>query len=174
MTAKEFLRTISNDQPDVLRLLLDILRETKSAYCVIGGLAVNAYVEPLVSLDLDIVTIAANVDAVCQMAESKGFRIERFAHSVNLSVPKSDLRVQIQTDARYQEFIASAEKRDVLGYEMFVACKEDVALGKTWAYLDSTRRRSKRQKDLTDILRLVEAYPDIAKSLPESVRAEVE
>jgi hypothetical protein len=37
---------------DVIQLLLSLLKETGSAYCAIGGLAVNAYAEPVVSLDL--------------------------------------------------------------------------------------------------------------------------
>jgi hypothetical protein len=57
---------------------------------------------------------------------------------------------------------------------MRVAALEDVLQGKVWAYSDSTRRRSKRQKDLADILRLVEAYPHLASPLPESIRKEIE
>jgi len=51
-----------------------------------------------------------------------------------------------------------------------VACVEDVLQGKVWVYLDDTRRRSKRQKDLADIMRLVEAYPALRNTLPEDVR----
>jgi hypothetical protein len=54
MTGKQFLNIVANGQSDIIQILLDILTETSSAYCVIGGLAVDAYVEPLVSLDLDI------------------------------------------------------------------------------------------------------------------------
>jgi hypothetical protein len=52
MTGKEFLNSLANGKSDILQLLLDILAETESGYCVIGGLAVNAYVDPVVSLDV--------------------------------------------------------------------------------------------------------------------------
>ena len=55
MTKKEFLNAISNGKVDIVQAFLDILSSSKADYCVIGGLAVNAYAEPVVSLDLDIV-----------------------------------------------------------------------------------------------------------------------
>jgi hypothetical protein len=169
MTSKEFLKALANGEADIVELLLYILQETDSAYCLIGGLAVNAYVEPVVSLDLDLVVVAANVEEICRRAEEYGLSVERFSHSVNLTSPKSDLRIQIQTDPRYQKYLANASKKSVLGYELFVADKEDVIQGKIWAYQDETRRKSKRQKDLADILRLVESYPALKANLPDSI-----
>lgn len=173
MTAKEFLNAVGHADVDILQILLDILQETQTPYCAIGGLAVNAYVEPVVSLDLDIVAIASNISAVCKRAESRGLGIEKFSHSINLHSKRSELRVQIQTDPRYQDFIPKAAKQTVLGYEMFVASKEDVLRGKTWAYQDETRRKSKRQKDLADIFRLLENHPELASLLPEAIRKEI-
>jgi adenylosuccinate synthase len=57
---------------------------------------------------------------------------------------------------------------------MSVASLQDVLRGKGWAYSDETRRRSKRQKDLADILRLVETYPELARELPPNIAAELE
>jgi hypothetical protein len=54
----------------------------------------------------------------------------------------------------------------VLGVPLRVARVEDVLRGKVWAASDSTRRASKRQKDLADIARLIEAYPDLRTSVP--------
>jgi hypothetical protein len=97
-------------------------------------------------------------------------KAEQFEHSINLSLKGSDLRVQLQTDPRYQEFITRAELREVLGYDMKVACLDDVLSGTIWAHSDSSRRPSKRQKDLADILRLVETHPQLADRLPASIR----
>lgn len=174
MTGKDFLNSVANGEVDVVALLLGILEETGAEYCLIGGLAVNAYVEPVVSLDLDLAVAANRLDAVCDAASEAGLEVERFAPSVNLRSPKSDLRVQLQTDPRYQDFIARSGFRDVLGYRMRVAAIEDVLQGKTWAWMDDTRRRSKRQKDLADILRIVEARPDLEAQLPEAVREAIE
>ena len=92
---------------------------------------------------------------------------------MNLSTTKSDLRIQLQTDPRYQAFIARASTKETMGYEMKVAALEDVLQGKLWAYSDEQRRRSKRQKDLADVFRLVEAYPHLKDLLPESLRIEI-
>ena len=66
--------------------------------------------------------------------------------------------------------MATAEMRPVLGYAMKVASLENVLQGKVWAYLDDTRRRSKRQKDLADIARLTEAHPELFASLPVRIK----
>jgi len=169
MTKKEFMNLIANGQEDILQKLLDLLNKMKIGYCVIGGLAVNAYVEPVVSLDLDLVVVAESLNKVFQ-AVGKLFNVEKFPHSINLSSGKSDLRIQLQTDPRYQAFLSRASLKDVMGYKMKVATIEDVLQGKIWAYTDEERRKSKRQKDLADIFRLVEAYPNLINLLPESIK----
>jgi hypothetical protein len=49
MTGKEFINSVANGKLDVIQTILDILAEIGARYCLIGGLAVNAYVEPVVS-----------------------------------------------------------------------------------------------------------------------------
>jgi hypothetical protein len=170
MTGKSFLNGVANGKRDILDWLLSSLGRLGAEYCVIGGLGVNAYVEPVVSLDLDVVVAASCAEAVCGEAESAGFRVERFEHSLRLSADDSDLRIQIQTDPRYQPFLTRAVSRGVLGYSMRVASLEDVFQGKLWAYLDASRRPSKRQKDLADIMRLTESHPALNSLLPSDVR----
>ena len=154
--------------------LLDILAETGSRYCLIWDLAVNAYVEPVVSLDLDIVVTVQDVEATAKEARNRGLAVEQFKHSVKLSSDASELRIPLHTDPRYQAFIADSEIRGVLGYKIKVVKLEDVLRGKTWAYMDKERRRSKRQKDLADILRIIEAHPELKAALPQALRDEVE
>jgi len=170
MTGKEFLNSIANSEVDVLELLLNMLSKTGTGYCVIGGLAVNAYAEPVVSLDLDLVVVSARIPDLTEVASAAGMKVEEFEHSVNLSIAGSDLRVQLQKDPRYQEFVSRAKVHTVLGYEMSVARIEDVLAGKVWAYSDETRRGSKRQKDLADIMRMVETHPELRSSLPKAVQ----
>ncbi len=170
MTGKEFMNAVGNGETDILQLLLEILTETRSAYCVIGGLAVNAYAEPVVSLDLDVIVAADKVDEVATAAKNSGLKVEKFEHSLNLTSEKSDLRIQLQTDLRYQEFLPRAVEKEILGYRLRVASVADVLQGKLWAYLDKSRRRSKRQKDLADIMRLVEAHPILENQLPPTIR----
>ena len=172
VTGKEFLNAVANGETDLVELLLTILAGTEARYCAIGGLAVNAYAEPVVSLDLDLVVVADAVAKVCEAARARGLKVEEFEHSINLSARGSDLRIQLQTDPRYQDFLPRAVRRDVLG--MFVASLEDVLQGKLWAYSDERRRPSKRQKDLADILRLVETHPDLRAKLPPGLLSHLE
>jgi len=171
MTKKEFMNSVSKGREDILQQILDLLNMMKIDYCVIGGLAVNAYVEPVVSLDLDLIVFVDAIDPLLKAAQ-KIFNIERFPHSMNLVSTKSDLRIQLQTDPRYQTFIVRSSIKEVMGYEMKVAAVEDVLQGKIWAYSDEQRRKSKRQKDLADIFRLVEAYPRLKDLLPEALKSE--
>ena len=169
MTKKEFLNAITNAKMDIIQAFLDALSGLNVDYCVIGGLAINAYAEPVVSLDLDVVIETKNIDSVSKEVVQKGLRVERFEHSVNLTSSRSDLRIQIQTDPRYQEFLSRASSKVVLGYEMRVASIEDVLQGKAWAYSDEKLRMSKRQKDLADIIRLLETNPSLEQSIPPDI-----
>ncbi len=173
MTKKEFLRAVSNGKIDILQIFLDTISALGTDYCVIGGLAVNAYAEPVVSLDLDIIIATKDIKILCEAA-SKHFKIQRFEHSINLSSSESDLRIQLQMDSRYQDFIPRAKTHNVLGYDMKVADVKDVLQGKTWAYSDEERRMSKRQKDLADILRLIESFPDLINQLSDTIRKKIE
>ncbi len=174
MTGKEFLNSLCKGKTDILQQLLGILAETGSDYCLIGGLAVNAYVEPVVSLGVDIVVAVANIEKFASIAREKKLKVEEFLHSLNLTGPESDLRIQVQTDIRYQSFIANAAVKEILGYEMKVASLGDVLQGKAWAFMDNTRRRSKRQKDLADIFRIIEKYPELTKRLPQGVKDQLQ
>ena len=63
-------------------------------------------------------------------------------------------------------------KGDLIKTKGKVAVLEDVLQGKIWAYSDEKRRQSKRQKDLADIFRLVEAYPHLKELLPDSIKVQ--
>lgn len=128
----------------------------------------NAYVEPLVSLDLDVVVAAEQLEDLENLLGTT-FDLQRFPHSLNVSRPGSDLRIQIRTDARYAPFVTRATEREVLGIRLPVAHVGDLLQGKIWAVEDATRRPSKRQKDLADIGRLIEAYPELRDQVPGEV-----
>jgi hypothetical protein len=170
MRGHTFWKIVVADGADLLDRLLGLLSDLGIRYCLVGGQAVNAYVEPVVSLDLDLVVAADELPRLeARLRET--FIVERFAHSLNVSVAGSDLRVQIQTDSRYAPFVDRAEIREVLGLRLPVARLEDLLQGKLWAVTDPTRRPSKRQKDLADIARLLEAYPAFRDRVPADVLA---
>lgn len=169
MQALSFWRTVVADTSGFLGAFIDCLEAHGIPYCIIGGQGINAYVEPLVSLDLDVVVAAEQLDDLERLLVST-FKIQRFPHSLNVSRLGSDLRVQIQTDARYAPFVSRATEREVLGLSLPVADVVDLLQGKIWAVEDVTRRASKRQKDLADIGRLIEAYPELRGRVPPEIR----
>lgn len=172
MQAQTFWKVITMDQENFLDRLITLLDEQAIRYCVIGGQAVNAYVEPLVSLDLDLVVAAEQFQQV-ETLLTEHFKVKRFPHSLNISLAGSDLRVQIQTDPRYAAFPERASSGAVLGLTLPAASIEDVLAGKVWAAQNPTPRASKRQKDLADIARLVEAYPHLQTQVPPDILAKL-
>lgn len=168
MEALRFWKTIALDEANLLDRLITLLDEHDIEYCVVGGQAVNAYVEPLVSLDLDL-AITTEDAARLEPLLAAELRVEHFADSINVSQTGSDLRVQFQTDPRYASFPSRSQRRAVLGLELPVARLEDVLDGKVWAALDPTRRPSKRQKDLADIARILERFPALRTRVPEEL-----
>jgi hypothetical protein len=148
--------------------------ESSGPYCVIGGLAVNCYVEPVYTLDADLVVTAAGLSQLTGELERRGFKIEIHAHSVNALAPGSQLRMQFTTDERYQSFPARSVKAEVLGIPARVACLEDLVRGKLWAYGDPHRRLSKRKKDELDLIRLAEAHPELKALYPGELREQLD
>lgn len=166
--AQVFWKAVVDDKVDFLDRLIGLLTDHGVRYCLVGGQAVNAYAEPVVSLDLDVV-IASDQLARVETLLRETFIVERFPHSLNVSLMGSDLRVQIRTDPRYAPFVDRATIREVLGHRLPVASLDDILQGKLWAVTDETRRPSKRQKDLADIARLLESYPALRARLPAEV-----
>jgi len=168
MEAFSYWKTVVKDATNFLDQFLALLQQTGIRYCVIGGQGVNAYAEPVVSLDLDIAVAIDDLDRLEPLLREQ-YRVERFPHSLNVSSIGSDLRVQIQTDPRYSDFVSRAEPRVILGVSLPVARIEDVLSGKIWAVEDPDRRASKRQKDLADIARLVESHPALRERVPDEI-----
>lgn len=102
------------------------------------------------------------------------FSVRRFSHSINITPEESDMRVQIQTDPRYGDFADRAESGMKLGIEAPVAAMRDVLRGKVWAARRVPRRPSKRQKDLVDIARLIEAGPNLRVDIPSEILRRIE
>jgi hypothetical protein len=137
-------------------------------------LAVNCYVEPVYTLDADIVVIAASLPDLTAHLQEEGFKTEVHAHSVNALPPGSELRIQFTTDERYQTFPARSVQAEVLGVRTRVACLEDVTQGKLWAYGGPQQRLSKRKKDELDLIRLAEKYPELKLLYPGDLQAQLD
>jgi hypothetical protein len=169
MQALTFWKTVIKDNSGFLENLFFVLENEMIEFCVIDDYAVSAYIEPLVSLDLDIVVAVDQIEKVETLFE-KQFTVKSFPHSLNITIPNSDVRVQVQTDKRYSSFLENATMKSILGMDLPVASIEDVLQGKIWAVSDTERRGSKRQKDLADIARILESYPELREKVPQEIR----
>ena len=131
----------------------------------------NAYCEPLITLDCDVVVVASRQTELEQALRGL-CKMERYAHRLNIIAKGSKVRIQIQTDAHLQDFLACSRVKTVLERRLRVASREDLIVSKAAAYQDPTRRRTKREKDRLDILRLVENYSQLKKLVPLDLQKE--
>ena len=173
MTESEIFESVtgsgSTDFATVVRIL-----NRHSGWGLIGGLAVNCYVEPVYTLDADIVVVSSDLPEIKDELQHAEFLLEEFPHSLNATMPGSDLRIQFTTDARYQEFLNSTTLHEVLGQKVPVASLENVVRGKVWAWSDDSRRLSKRKKDELDLIRIAEKYPEVRVMMPQTIVQQIE
>ena len=54
MEALEFWKAVTVDRTDFLERIIQLLQKSNVRFCVVGGLAVNAYAEPVVTIDFDL------------------------------------------------------------------------------------------------------------------------
>ena len=157
MTAAEaYELTTQGGTTDFARLIKAC--ESVGTYCLIGGLAVNCYVEPVYSADVDIVATAVDAPAFSACLESG----------------LSHIRIQFTTDDRYQAFLARSVESEVLGVRVKIASLADVTQGNLWAYSDPQRRLTKRKKDELDLIRLAEAHPELKSNFPPELRDQID
>ncbi len=149
--------------------LVFALESREIPWCMIGGLAVNHWAqESMATADVDLVIAAERIDEAVTAFQEAGFSENRFDWSVNLK-GKSNVSIQISTEDLYKEFPSRAVPADVHGILMRVASLDDTLRGKIANYQDPTRQPSKRQKDLADISRLLEAHPHIQSNIPNDI-----
>jgi hypothetical protein len=168
MTAEEIYESVTNGGASDFAIVARLL-ERHGPWCLIGGLAVNCYVEPVYTIDADVVVAAQNLGAIAEELTATGFRLEQFAHSLNAKKPPGQLNVQFTQDDRYQSFIARAKPHEVLGQTVPVAELRDIVQGKVWAWSDPERRSTKRKKDELDLMRIAEAFPKLRSEFPREI-----
>ena len=62
-----FWKAVIVDESNFLEAIVALLTENDICYCVIGGQGVNAYVDPLVSLDLDLVVAVDQLEPLTRL-----------------------------------------------------------------------------------------------------------
>lgn len=171
MTEQEFFAGITGHDSDLARALA-AFRACGQPFCMIGGLAINHYAEPVVTLDADFAVAGSEglAEALC----AQGFSVEEFSHSLNASLPGSRLRIQITMNSRYAGFPERAIAGTVFGLQMPVAKLEDLVQAKLWAFQDLARRASKRAKDRADLIRLCETHSSVVALIPAGLIPDVD
>src|SRR5438552_8375694 len=173
MTATEVFESVSNGGVSDFSALVDVLNQ-HGLWCLVGGLAVNCYVEPVFTVDADIVVASSELSAIQTELIARGFDVTEHEHSVNAQMKGSELRIQFTVDQRYQEFLVDTEMMKVLGELVPVASLENIVRGKIWAWSDPKRRVSKRKKDELDLIRIAEKYPEVRKLMPPAITGQLE
>lgn len=172
MTSSEVFESVTGSGSSDFSLLVPILDEY-GPWCLIGGLAVDCYVEPVFTLDADIVVVSTELEPIKSQLIAAGFSLEEFPHSLNAAMPGSQPRIPFTLDPRYQEFVKDTETRELLGERVPVASLNNIVQGKIWAWTDEKRRPTKRKKDELDLMRILEAYPEFRGMMPKEISAQV-
>lgn len=156
---------------DPLGVLAEVLAEVRIEYAVIGGHAVNAWVEPRFTADIDVTISAgpAQLDRLTAALERRGFRISAQYGEEQPSGPdfvrfvSEDSRVVLEFQSaktRLQEDVIRRAHQDARGLR--VATAEDLIVLKLIAH---------RPKDRIDLIGLC-ALPDLDWAYIERCAAE--
>lgn len=172
MTASEVFESVTGSGSSDFAILAGILGKHGS-WCLIGGLAVNCYVEPVYTLDAEIVMASDKLPAIKSELIAAGFSVEEFPHSLNARMANSDPRIQFSLDSRYQDFLTKPRELEVFGLRAPVASLDDIIRGKIWAWSDKLRRPTKRKKDELDLMRILETYPETRSLMPDEISKQV-
>lgn len=173
MTETEIVESVTNGGSSDFSLLVDLL-DKHGHWCLIGGLAVNCYVEPVFTIDADIVVALEDLGSIQVELIARGFEVIEHPHLVNAQMAGSELRIQFTVDQRCQEFLADTSVKLVLGERVPVTSLENIVRGKVWAWSDPKRRLSKRKKDELDLIRIAEKYPELRTLIPLVINEQLE
>lgn len=141
-------------------------------YCFIGGLALNAYCEPVFTADADIVLTVdeKTLKLVREKLKQLGFKTKLHKYWLSARKKDSNLQIQITRDHEYSDFPRKAVRKYIFGIPAMVADVIDLTKGKLMAFQSKDRSEAKKTKDRLDLIRLGVAYYDQLKNmLPEDI-----
>ena len=172
MTEAEIFESVTGSGSTDFAALVTILNRHGN-WCLIGGLAVNCFVEPVYTVDADVVVSASQLPAIKKDLNEAGVSTQELPHSLNAQMAGSNLRIQLTSNERYQDFVCDAIVGDVLDQRVPVASLANLIRGKVWALQDSQRRPTERKKDELDLMRILETYPETRHLMPEEIKQQV-
>ena len=90
MTAAEVFESVTNEGSKDFSALVRILNANQP-WCLIGGLAVNCYVEPIYTIDADIVVMTDRLSQISKQLEQAEFQIQKFEYSIDAKGQQSQM-----------------------------------------------------------------------------------
>jgi len=169
MTHREIFETGVGGS-DALKQVIDILA-ANGDYCLIGGMAINCYVEPVYTEDTDFAIAFDDKTKIKKTFKDAGIKVKDNRYDMSIFVPNSQLIIHITTDERYKNFGKDAKEHMLFDeFKVKVASLENLIQAKTWCLEDSCRKASKQFKDQADLCRIGENYPELQNLLPKEIR----
>ena len=151
MTTEMFFQKGNNDRVDFFNLWIDFVERHGIDYCLVGGLAVNAYCEFRGTVDMDMVV--ADLERVLEKIKPPMYA-KPWRFFVKVRCDKSDLTVQLQKHTWFKEYLKRAVTRKVLGRKVRVACLKDLIASKEMAVASPKRNKAKQFVDQRDLVLL--------------------
>ena len=156
---------------------LDCLSACRAGYCLIGAVAINHHIAKVVpsdavtlSLNFEVVVASDKLAALQQAATTDGFVAQPRQAGLSLRHPSSDASFLVLKDPRLQAFLAAAKPGKVFRNKVVLASREDLVQAKLWQLAEHSRISREYQTHLTDLHRLLEAYPALAALVPPALQ----
>jgi len=158
------------EQPDLLRFALDILDDLEIPYALVGSIASGAYGEPRLTQDINVVVdmSADQAEELCSRFPETDFYVSSLAarkavqstSQFNILDPSSGNKIDVMIAGRENWRKGQLDRRRPVlvlpGRQVFVACPEDVILGKLEYYDEGGS-----EKHLRDIAGIIKVSGDI-------------
>ena len=171
MSSLAFWKAVVADKSNFLERVIALLESSGFPYCVIGGVAVNAYAEVAITKYFDVSVRSNDFAAVVEKLHAQ-FEISTDETETTIfRTAGSGLEVRV--------FVAkpgwgarpkSCQRMDVCGLQLPVASSD--ATARFWAERasDIRLRKSHRAIEIYHLARLVEASPELLPLIPDTVR----
>lgn len=165
-----------DDRARELHAVTAALRETKTDYALIGGIAVGYHGRQRATVDVDMLVSRRKLTALTNAMELRGYVVKRFPDMIRVYPPGSDPRV----DEAIADFVAleanpvlraafqETEPAEVLGEQVKIVQRGALVALKFHSATSMTRAHTDKMQDVVDIGRIIEKRftpPDEAMAL---------
>jgi hypothetical protein len=171
LTDAQFFNWQTGGGCDDLFRLIEVLERENIAWCAIDGLAVNHWAQDVhVTDEINLAVAHDRIEELPDIFTAAGFRTERDGRQFRLG-GTSRLSIRINTENGYRQLPARSILISMQGAPMRVASLEDTLAAKIAVWSRVERRPIERQRDVLDIMRLLDAHPELSDAPPAELRS---